>query len=188
MADKYSEVGLGKERAENLVRIKELTKRNIPVSFHSDFAMAPAEPLTLAWTAINRVTAEGSKFSQDQRIDVFTAMKAVTLNAARTLNQEEKIGSIKKGKVANFTILDENPFKIDTMKIKDIKVSAVVHKGKMVLNKKLVGADKDAHGCKSSAGFSWCAKTKQCERPWELAKKEKFEKSVEAFNSFCENK
>jgi len=189
LADKYSEVGLGKERAENLVRIKELTKRGIPVSFHSDFAMAPAEPLTLAWTAVNRFTAEGSKFSQDQRLDVFTAMKAVTINAARTLNQEKTIGSIKKGKIANFTILEENPFKVDTMKIKDIKVAAVVHKGEMVLNKKkLVGADKDAHGCKSSAGFQWCAKTKQCERPWELAKKEKFDNTAEAFKSFCQNK
>ena len=187
LSDKYSEVGLGKKRAENLVAIKELTKRGIPVSFHSDFAMAPAEPLTLAWTAINRVTAEGSKFSQDQRLDVFTAMKAVTLNAARTLNQEESIGSIKKGKVANFTILAQNPFKIDPMKIKDIPVYAVVHKGEMVVNEqKLVGADKDAHGCIGSAGFKWCAKTKQCERPWELAKKEKFANTAEAFKHFCE--
>jgi len=189
LADKYAEVGLGKKRAENLVAIKELTKRNIPVSFHSDFAMAPAEPLTLAWTAVNRETAEGSKFSQDQRINVFTAMKAVTITAARTLNLEESIGSIKKGKVANFTILKENPFKVDTMHIKDIKVDAVVHRGKMVMHKaKLVGTDKDAHECKKSAGFSWCAKTKQCERPWELANKENFENTSEAFNSFCQNK
>ena len=132
LADKYSEFGLGKDRAENLVRVGELTKRGIPVSFHSDFAMAPAEPLTLAWTAINRRTAEGSDFSQDQRLDVFTGMKGITINAARTLNQEEIIGSIKKGKVANFTILKENPFKIDKLKIKDIPVDAVVHRGKMV--------------------------------------------------------
>ena len=189
LADKYSEVGLGKKRAENLVAIKELTKRDIPVSFHSDFAMAPAEPLTLAWTAVNRETAEGSKFSQDQRIDVFTAMKAITITAARTLNLEDKIGSIKKGKVANFTILKENPFKVDVMKIKDIKVDSVVYRGKMVMNKSaLIGSDKDAHGCIPSAGFKWCAKTNKCERPWELAKKEKFEQSAEAFKNFCGNK
>ena len=134
LADKYSEVGLGPERAENLVRIKELVKRGVPVSFHSDFAMAPAEPLTLVWTAVNRVTAENSKFSQDQRIALFDAMKAVTITAARTLNQEEKIGSVKEGKTANFTILEENPFKVDPMHIKDIKVAAVVHNGKTVKN------------------------------------------------------
>ncbi len=91
--------------------------------------MAPAEPLTLAWTAVNRVTSQGSKFSQDQRISVFDAMKAITIDAARCLNLEEKIGSIAEGKVANFTILAENPFKIDPMKIKDIEVNGVVYKG-----------------------------------------------------------
>ncbi len=186
LADKYAEVGLGKERAENLVRIKELTQRAVPVSFHSDFAMAPAEPLTLAWTAINRVTGEGSKFSQDQRLDVFTAMKGITITAARTLNLEEMIGSIKKGKIANFTILAQNPFKIDPMKIKDIPVYGVVHRGEMVVNHNgLVGGDRDAHGCVASAGFRWCAKNGNCERPWELAKKQKFENTQKAFEHFC---
>ena len=186
LADKYSQYGLGTERVQNLVRIKELTKRGIPVSFHSDFAMAPAEPLTLAWTAINRVTAEGSKFSQDQRVDVFTGMKGITIDAARTLSQEDKIGSIRKGKVANFTILDENPFKIDPMKIKDIPVYAVVYRGKMVLNKQsMIGGDKDAHGCIGSAGYSWCEKTQSCERPWELAKKHGFENTKEDYEKYC---
>ena len=113
-------------------------------------------------------------------------MKAVTLTAARTLNQEKNLGSIKKGKVANFTILEENPFKVDSMKIKDIKVTAVVHKGKMVKNDiKLVGTDKDTQECISSAGYKWCSKTKQCERPWELAKKEKFENTAKAFDNYC---
>lgn len=97
--------------------------------------MAPAEPLTLAWTAINRVTSENSAFSQDQRLDIYTAMKGITIDAARTLNLENKIGSVKVGKVANFTILKENPFTVDPMKIKDIPVAAVVYKGKWVQNK-----------------------------------------------------
>jgi|TARA_B110001469_G_scaffold105203_1_gene104461 predicted amidohydrolase YtcJ len=136
LADKYSEYGLGKERAENMVSLKLLTDHNIPLSFHSDFSMAPVEPLTLAWTAVNRVTSQGSKFSQDQRISVFDAMKAITITAARLLNLENEIGSIKVGKTANFTILKENPFKIDQMKIKDIGVKGVVYHGKYVERKK----------------------------------------------------
>ena len=134
LADKYSEFGLGPERAENLVDLKLLTDHRIPLSFHSDFSMAPVEPLTLAWTAVNRVTSQGSAFSQDQRISVFDAMKAITLNAARCLDLEDQIGSIKEGKTANFTILMENPFKVDPMKIKDIKVQGVVFKGKYVVS------------------------------------------------------
>lgn len=133
LADKYSEVGLGKERAEALVRIKSLIDNEIPVSFHSDFSMAPMEPLTLAWTAVNRVTSENSKFSQDQRIDAYSAMKAITITAARTLDLEKVIGSIKAGKTANFTILAENPLKVKPMAIKDVKVVETIFKGKSFL-------------------------------------------------------
>jgi predicted amidohydrolase YtcJ len=133
LADKYSEVGLGKERGENLVRLKSLADRNIPISFHSDFSMAPMEPLTLAWTAVNRETSQGSKFSQEQRIDVYTAMQAITINAARALNLENEIGSIEKGKVANFTLLEKNPFKTDPAMLKDIKVLGTVYRGQQTL-------------------------------------------------------
>lgn len=129
LAAKYSEFGLGKQRAESLVRIKSLTDNKVPVSFHSDFSMAPIEPLTLAWVAVNRVTSENSRFSQDQRIDAYSAMKAITITAARTINQENAIGSIKAGKVANFVILAENPLKIEPMSIKDVKVLETVFKG-----------------------------------------------------------
>ena len=47
------------------------------------------------------------------------------------------------------------------------------------------GGDRDAHGCIGSAGYRWCAKTRQCERPWELAEKEQFENTMEAFDRFC---
>ena len=132
LADKYSEYGLGSERAQNMVALRWLVERAIPLSFHSDFSMAPVEPLTLAWTAVNRETAQGSKFSQDQRISVFDALKAVTLDAARCLNLEAVLGSIKVGKVANFTILAENPFKVAPRRIKDIRVVAVIYRGKYV--------------------------------------------------------
>ncbi len=136
LSDKYSEFGLGGKRAKNLVDMKLIVDRDIPMSFHSDFAMAPAEPLTLAWTAINRVTSQGTEVTQDQRIDVFTAMKAITITAAHTLELEDKIGSIKVGKTANFTILAENPFKVKKMHIKDIFVVGSIYHGRVHLNKR----------------------------------------------------
>lgn len=130
LADKYSENGLGSKRAKNLVALKYLTDNNIPLSFHSDFSMAPVEPLTLAWTAVNRVSSGGNKYSQEQRISVYDALKAITIDAARTLNLEEKIGSIKAGKTANFTLLKENPFIYDKQKLKDIEIIGTVYRGK----------------------------------------------------------
>jgi hypothetical protein len=135
LADKYAEHGLGKERAENLVAMKLLVNNHIPFSFHSDFSMAPAEPLTLAWAAVNRSTSQGKRVSQNQRIDVYDAMRAITIDAARSLNLEKRIGSLEVGKVANFTLLASNPLTIEPMLLKDISIEGIVYKGKLSLNK-----------------------------------------------------
>lgn len=47
------------------------------------------------------------------------------------------------------------------------------------------GADRDAHGCIGSAGYRWCARRQQCERPWELAKTQQFENTAAAFDAYC---
>ena len=52
---------------------------------------------------------------------------------------------------------------------------------------KMTGSDRDAHGCIPSAGYAWCVRTKQCERPWELAEKQKFERTQEVFDKYCDN-
>lgn len=129
LADKYAENGLGPERAENLVALRLLVDRDIPLSFHSDFSMAPVEPLTLAWTAVNRKTSQGYAVSQEQRIPLYAALKAITADAARTLNLEEKIGTLETGKTANFTLLRDNPFEIDPLRLRDIEIKGVVYNG-----------------------------------------------------------
>ena len=47
------------------------------------------------------------------------------------------------------------------------------------------GSDRDAHGCIPSAGYTWCAYTGQCERPWELATAKGFAPTPEAFAAYC---
>lgn len=49
----------------------------------------------------------------------------------------------------------------------------------------LPGSDRDTHGCIPSAGYLWCERTRQCERPWELARERHFELSESAFANFC---
>ncbi len=47
------------------------------------------------------------------------------------------------------------------------------------------GADRDGHGCICSAGYRWCARTHQCERPWELAQRQGIENTPAAVDAFC---
>ena len=53
---------------------------------------------------------------------------------------EKDVGSIVPGKLANFTILAENPLTVDPVKIKDIAVWGTVHEGRILPVKKAADA------------------------------------------------
>ena len=48
-----------------------------------------------------------------------------------------------------------------------------------------IGGERDAHGCAGPAGYSWCARTQRCERPWELSKQQGLPENAESFTRFC---
>lgn len=39
--------------------------------------------------------------------------------------------------------------------------------GDTLVNRPLLGGDRDEHGCIPSAGYVWCEKLQKCIRPWE---------------------
>ena len=47
------------------------------------------------------------------------------------------------------------------------------------------GSARDAHGCITSAGYTWCTHAQRCERPWELAQEHGFDATKEAFDQYC---
>lgn len=46
----------------------------------------------------------------------------MTINAAWQCHMDDIVGSMKKGKFADFVILEEDPTKVEPIKIKDIKI------------------------------------------------------------------
>src|SRR5208283_2910204 len=92
-----------------MVRSKSALDHAIPLSFHSDLPMGPASPLNFIWCAVNRMTPSGRVAGPEQRIGVDDALRAVTIQAAYSWRQEDRIGSIAPGKIANFAVLEGHP-------------------------------------------------------------------------------
>jgi predicted amidohydrolase YtcJ len=132
LADQYSKVGLGPERANSMVRLGDLSQAGISWSLHSDMPMAPADPLFLMWCATTRMTSSGRIADPGQRVSLEAALRGVTINAAYSLGMEKEVGSIVAGKRANFTILDANPLAVDPKKLRDIKVWGTVMEGRVL--------------------------------------------------------
>ena len=129
-ADKYAAYGLGAERADSMVRSASVLRRGIPLSFHSDLPMAPSNPLMLAWCAVNRVTPSGRIAGPEQRISVHDALRAVTIEAAYSWRMEHELGSIAAGKLANFTVLGEDPYAVEPARLNQIPVLGTVYEGR----------------------------------------------------------
>ena len=132
LADNYRSNGLDPERADPMVRMGDVEKAGISYSFHSDMPMAPGQPLFLMWSGVNRITNDGRLTAPEQRVSRLGALKAVTIDAAYSLQLEREVGSIVPGKLANFTILGDNPVTCDPLKIKDIPVWGTVHEGRVL--------------------------------------------------------
>jgi predicted amidohydrolase YtcJ len=131
LADKYSEVGLGPERASHMVRLGSLARAGVRISLHSDFTMAPAEPLRLAAVAASRVAASGVVMAPEERLSVEHALRAVTIDAAHLLMLEDEIGSIEVGKRADFTVLERDPFEVPPAELGEIAIWGTVLGGKV---------------------------------------------------------
>jgi hypothetical protein len=110
----------------------DVEKAGISYSFHSDMPMAPGQPLFLMWSGVNRITNDGNLRGPEQRVSRLGALKAVTLDAAYSLQLEKEVGSIVPGKLANFTILADNPVTCDPVKIKDIAIWGTVDEGRLL--------------------------------------------------------
>jgi len=130
-ADKYAEWGLGPQRADSMVRSSSVLQRRIPLSFHSDLPMCPSDPILMASFAVNRVTSSGRVAGPEQRIEFHEALRAVTIEAAYSWRREDDLGSIEVGKIANLTILDEDPYEADKRRLGEIPIRTTMFEGRI---------------------------------------------------------
>jgi hypothetical protein len=129
LADDYATLGLGPERAAQIVRAGSMVKNGLRVSFHSDFMMAPMEPLLLAWCAATRRTRSGRRVSPEECLSVEQALRGITIDAAFALRIDDEIGSIVAGKKADFTVLEDDPFELGAERLKDARIAGTVFEG-----------------------------------------------------------
>lgn len=134
LSELYSRKGVGFERSQQMVRLGDVDAADITISLHSDMPMAPASPLVLMHSAVNRINYANKVAGPNQRISAITALKGVTLNSAYTMGLEDDYGSISPGKYANFTVLSHNPLTIDPLLIKDIEIKGTAVEGRLFKN------------------------------------------------------
>ncbi len=90
-------------------------------NFGTDFPIVGGDPFQNIELAVTRITEYG-EFTPEHKILLHECVKAYTYNNAYSNHNENSVGTITKGKVADFVIMDTDIFKMDPGKLNTAKV------------------------------------------------------------------
>jgi hypothetical protein len=119
--DRHRDIFIGPERAAVISPGRWAMDNGLRFSSHLDTPVVPMEPLQAVWSQVFRQTYGGDVLGPEQRVDVMTALRAVTIDAAWQVFQEDNRGSLEPGKYADLVVLSGNPLD-DPMQMRDLLV------------------------------------------------------------------
>lgn len=113
---------------------KSLLDKGIICGGGSDSPIEDFRPLSGIAAAVNRKAADDKSdgYNMAEALSVFEAIALYTTEAAKVADNISAYGTIEEGKIADFTILKEDPFKVDRYQLQGIEVAATVIDGKIV--------------------------------------------------------
>lgn len=114
---------MGAALANNIIPIKSLSDANSRITLSSDWNVSTLNPFVGIQNAVTRAP---------QNISLEEAIRAYTMNGAYTMRQENKVGSLEVGKLADFVILDRDIFTISTAQISQTRVLRTIFNGKEI--------------------------------------------------------
>ena len=127
----------GKQRADYISPAKDAILHGVNYTFHQDTPVIMPDMLETLWCAVNRISKNGVLMGKEQKITVYEALKGITINAAYQYFEENRKGSIKAGKLADFVILDKNPLETAPEELRNIRVLQTIKEGEVIYERRI---------------------------------------------------
>lgn len=134
----WSEARLGPERAKYSYPWRRLIDEGLILTGSSDSPVEPYNPFLGIYAVTTRQDLDGypeEGYHPEQRVTTYEAIEMYTKNAAFSTFEEALKGTIKAGKMADFIVLDTDPFKVAPKELKDIQVQQTWLGGKLVFQR-----------------------------------------------------
>lgn len=133
--DWHVESVLGEPRASYISPTRDVLDAGINLTSHHDAPVTFPNSMRVLDATVNRVTRSGKILGPEQRLTAYEGLKTLTTWAAKQYFEEDNKGTLTKGKLADFVIVNKNPLKIDPMEIHDISIVESIKEGKTVYKK-----------------------------------------------------
>jgi predicted amidohydrolase YtcJ len=132
---RWAEKRIGPERIKTTYAFRSLLDAGAPLSFGSDWTVAPMDVRQGIYAALTRRTFDGANpggWVPEEKITLEEALTAYTLGSARAGFMEEKVGTLEVGKYADLAVLSQDLFKMDPVDIPDVQVDMTIVEGEVV--------------------------------------------------------
>ena len=129
----WAEDRLGPNRIKHAYAWRNMLDHQVPFILNSDMPGEPWEPMQTLYFGVTRMDLQEnppSAWYAEQALTAEEALRAMTIDGAKSAFMEKMTGSLEVGKFADFVILSDNPLEVAPHKIKDIQVERVVIQGK----------------------------------------------------------
>ena len=136
---RWAERVIGPERAKTTYAFRSLLNAGVVLAFGSDWFVATPDVMQGIHAAVTRQTLDGKHpngWVPEQKITVEEALKAYTWGGAYAGGEEADKGTLAKGKLADFVMLDKDILKIPAGTIRDAKVLLTVVGGRVMFERK----------------------------------------------------
>ena len=125
---------VGPKLADNISPTGWCVERGMKFTSHHDAPVAFPNSMRVLDATVTRRSRSGDIIGPAQRVDVMTALKAMTIWPAWQHFEEDTKGSIEVGKLADFVILDKDPIAVDPETLDQIKVVETIKEGVTVFD------------------------------------------------------
>jgi len=109
-----------------------VTTRGMKFGTHHDAPVAFPDSMRVLDATVTRRTRSGDILGPAHRVDVMTALKAMTIWPAWQHFEEHEKGSIEVGKRADFVILSEDPTAVDPEALDQLRVKVTIKEDAVV--------------------------------------------------------
>jgi predicted amidohydrolase YtcJ len=124
---------MGPIEGQNISPTGWVRERGMMFTSHHDAPVAFPDSMRVLDATVTRVArGSGKVIGPQHRVDVVTALKAMTIWPAWQHYEEKTKGSIEAGKLADFVILSRDPTQGDLDTIDQIKVTETVKEGRTI--------------------------------------------------------
>jgi hypothetical protein len=130
--DWHADETLGYPRVDRISPTGDALKRGMLFTEHHDAPVANPDAIRILDNTVNRTSRSGKVIGPNQCVTAYQALQSITSWAAYQYFEEDRKGSIKAGKLADFVILDKNPVKIDPKQLGNLVVMETIKEGKQV--------------------------------------------------------